>query len=179
MYDLCISVGRCRIGVRRLQGGGGVDDRISGHIAHRGDIGGSAGTTTRDAIFTTGLTRDFPGVRALDGLSLQVARGSIFGFLGRNGAGKTTTIRLLLGLLRPTDGDARVLGFDPVTESDEIRRRCGVLLEQSGLLERLSAEANLDLYGRIARMPKAVRAARIEELLTRIGGSEDSCTISA
>jgi ABC-2 type transport system ATP-binding protein len=100
---------------------------------------------------------------------LQVPRGSIFGFLGRNGAGKTTTIRLLLGLLRPTDGEARVLGFDPVTESDEIRRRCGVLLEQPGLLERLSAEANLDLYGRIARMPKAVRTVRIEELLTRIG----------
>jgi ABC-2 type transport system ATP-binding protein len=123
----------------------------------------------RFAILTRDLTRDFPGVRALDGLSLQVPRGSIFGFLGRNGAGKTTTIRLLLGLLRPTGGQARVLGFDPVTQSDEIRSRSGVLLEQAGLLERLSAEANLDLYGRIARLPRPVRRARIEELLDRIG----------
>ncbi|MFV1988224.1 MAG: ABC transporter ATP-binding protein [Gemmatimonadota bacterium] len=137
-----------------------MKDGISGHIAD---------ASRRDAILTTGLTRDFPGIRALDSLSLRVPRGSIFGFLGRNGAGKTTTIRLLLGLLRSTDGEARVLGFDPSTESGEIRRRCGVLLEQPGLLERLSAEANLDLYGRIARMPKALRAARIEELLTRIG----------
>jgi ABC-2 type transport system ATP-binding protein len=144
-----------------------VGESISGHIAGR--AGADVESSLRDAIVTTDLTQDFPGVRALDRLSLCVPRGSIFGFLGRNGAGKTTTIRLLLGLLRPTDGEARVLGYDPCTESDEIRRRCGVLLEQAGLLERLSAEANLDLYGRIARMPRAVREARIEELLTRIG----------
>ena len=150
-----------------------MDDRISGHIAHSAAPGVTADRVetgdTRFAIETTGLTCDFPGVRALDGLALQVPRGSIFGFLGRNGAGKTTTIRLLLGLLRPSEGEALVLGFDPVTESNEVRRRCGVLLEQAGLLERLSAEANLDLYGRIARMPRTARTARIEELLRRIG----------
>ena len=122
-----------------------------------------------EAIVTTDLTRDFPGVRALDDLSVRVPRGSIFGFIGRNGAGKTTTIRLLLGLLRPTGGQASVLGFDPATQSAEVRRRCGVLLEHSGLLERLTAEQNLDLYGRIARMSKPLREARIEELLQRIG----------
>jgi len=124
---------------------------------------------SRNAIELHSLTRDFPGVRAIDALTLSVPRGSIFGFLGRNGAGKTTTIRLLLGLLSPTGGSASVLGLDTVTESDEIRRRCGVLLEQSGLLERLSAEQNLDLYGRIARMPRPVREERIEQLLRRIG----------
>ncbi|MGH7540368.1 MAG: ATP-binding cassette domain-containing protein, partial [Gemmatimonadota bacterium] len=72
------------------------------------------------AIQTSGLTRDFPGVRALDDLTIEVPRGSIFGFLGRNGAGKTTTIRLLLGLLDPTAGRARVLGFDPATDSDQV-----------------------------------------------------------
>ncbi|MDH3734368.1 MAG: ABC transporter ATP-binding protein [Gemmatimonadota bacterium] len=149
-----------------------MGEKISGRVRPATESGSGADPSgadgSRHAILTRGLTRDFPGVRALDGLSLSVPRGSIFGFLGRNGAGKTTTIRLLLGLLRPTDGEARVLGFDPVTDSDEIRRRCGVLLEQPGLLERLSAEANLDLYGRIARLPRAVRLARIEELLQRI-----------
>ncbi|MDX1395746.1 MAG: ABC transporter ATP-binding protein [Gemmatimonadota bacterium] len=146
-----------------------MDEHISSRIAGRRDGAARHATSPRDAIVTERLTRDFPGVRALDALSLSVPRGSIFGFLGRNGAGKTTTIRLLLGLLEPTTGTARVLGFDAVNESDQIRRRCGVLLEQSGLLERLSAEANLDLYGRIARLPREVRAARIEELLRRIG----------
>jgi len=145
-----------------------VAHRISGHIVGVERIA-PAPAVARVAIETSRLTRDFPGVRALDGLTLRVPRGSIFGFLGRNGAGKTTTIRLLLGLMHPTAGRARVLGFDPVTESGEVRRRCGVLLEQAGLLERLSAEENLDLYGRIARMPRPVRAARIEELLRRIG----------
>ena len=147
-----------------------MEDRSAGHLALVSDPETGLGITEpRYAIETTSLTRDFPGVRALDGLTLAVPRGSIFGFLGRNGAGKTTTIRLLLGLLRPSEGEARVLGLDPVTESDEIRRRCGVLLEHSGLLERLTAEQNLDVYGRIARMPREVRVARIEELLRRIG----------
>ena len=113
-----------------------------------------------DAITTEALTRDFPGVRALDDLTLCVPRGSIFGFIGRNGAGKTTTIRLLLGLLRPTSGAARVLGYDVATQSQDVRRRCGVLLEQSGLLERLTAEQNLDVYGRIARMPRPLPGSR-------------------
>ena len=65
---------------------------------------------TRPAIVARGLTRDFPGVRALDDLTLEVPRGAIFGFLGRNGAGKTTTIRLLLGLIEPSEGEALVLG---------------------------------------------------------------------
>lgn len=145
-----------------------MEHEISGHIAGKAGVV-TDHATSRVAIQTSDLTRDFPGVRAVDGLTLQVPRGSIFGFLGPNGAGKTTTIRLLLGLVRPTGGSARVLGFDPVTQSGEVRRRCGVLLEHAGLLERLSAEENLDLYGRIARMPRAVRASRIEELLRRIG----------
>lgn len=121
------------------------------------------------AIVTRGLTRDFPGVRAVDGVTLEVPRGSVFGFLGRNGAGKTTTIRLLLGLIPRTAGEALVLGHDPAVRSDEVRRRAGVLLEHSGLSERLSAEANLDLHGRIWHMRADVRRARTRELLTRVG----------
>jgi ABC-2 type transport system ATP-binding protein len=75
------------------------------------------------AIATFGLTRDFPGVRAVDRLSLEVPGHSIFGFLGPNGSGKTTTIRLLLGLLAPTSGDATVLGCDVRRQPDAVRSR--------------------------------------------------------
>jgi ABC-2 type transport system ATP-binding protein len=127
------------------------------------------GTVTPPAIVARGLTRDFPGVRALDDLTLEVPRGAIFGFLGRNGAGKTTTIRLLLGLIEPTKGEALVLGHDPVRVSAAVRKRCGVLLEHAGLVDRLTATDNLDLYGRIWRMRRDMRARRTEELLRRVG----------
>ncbi len=101
------------------------------------------------AIETRALTRDFGKLRAVDGLSLQVPKGTVFGFLGPNGSGKTTTIRLLLGLLEPTAGNARVLGFDTRLQADEIRAATGALLEHPGLYERLSAEDNLEFYGRL------------------------------
>lgn len=121
------------------------------------------------AICTEGLTRHFGDVRAVDDLSLEVPAGIVFGFLGPNGSGKTTTIRLLLGLLEPTAGRAEVLGFDTRTRADEIRARTGALLEHAGLYERLSALDNLEFHGRIYGLPSAVRAARIEELLTHVG----------
>jgi len=121
------------------------------------------------AIEVEGLTRDFNGLRAVDHISFTVEQGVIFGFLGPNGAGKTTTINLLLGLLDPTDGRAEVLGFDTKTHSDEVRSRTGALLEHSGLYEQLSAEDNLEFYGRVYRIPAETRQARIKELLTDIG----------
>jgi ABC-2 type transport system ATP-binding protein len=114
------------------------------------------------------LTRDFGRVRALDTLSLDVPAGIVFGFLGPNGAGKTTTIRLLLGLLAPTAGRAEVLGLDTRTRAADIRRQAGALLEYPGIYERLSAEDNLEFYGRAYRLPASVRQARIKELLTRM-----------
>jgi ABC-2 type transport system ATP-binding protein len=114
------------------------------------------------------LSRSFGTVKALDDLSLEVPAGIVFGFLGPNGAGKTTTIHLLLGLLEPTQGQARVLGFDTRSQAEEIRARSGALLEFAGLYERMSAEDNLDLYGRIYHMPAPARQARIKELLTHL-----------
>ncbi len=127
-----------------------------------------------DAIVTQGLTRDFAApegktVRAVAGLDLSVPAGIVFGFLGPNGSGKTTTIRLLLGLLEPTAGQARVLGHDVRAGSAQVRASAGALLEHHGLYERLSAEDNLDFYGRIWRMPARQRRARIEELLRHLG----------
>ena len=122
------------------------------------------------AIQTENLTCNFPnGVRALQDLSLKVPQGNIFGFLGSNGSGKTTTIHLLLGLLQATSGGAKVLGFDINTQSKEIRDRTGVLLEHPGLYERLSAEANLEFYGRIYRLSTKERRTRIKELLGNLG----------
>ena len=84
---------------------------------------------TEFAIQTDRLNRQFGTLRAVDGLSLEVPSGIIFGFLGPNGAGKTTTIRLLLGILEPTAGRAEVLGFDARAQGNEIRTHTGALLE--------------------------------------------------
>jgi ABC-2 type transport system ATP-binding protein len=105
----------------------------------------------------------------VDDLSLEIAPGTVFGFLGPNGAGKTTTIRLLLGLLEPSDGRAQVLGYDVQTQGDEVRFRCGALLEHNGLYERLTALDNLELYGRLWHIPRPERQSRIQELLTHFG----------
>jgi ABC-2 type transport system ATP-binding protein len=121
------------------------------------------------AIRTENLSRDFGDLHAVDQLSMEVPAGIIFGFLGPNGAGKTTTIRLLLGLLEPSAGSAEVLGFDALTQSEQIRQRSGALLEYSGIYERLSAEDNLEFYGRVWRIPTSQRKARIQELLTHMG----------
>jgi ABC-2 type transport system ATP-binding protein len=121
------------------------------------------------AIETEKLTRDFGQIRAVDSLTMQVPRGSVFGFLGPNGAGKTTTIRLLLGLLEPTDGHAAVLGFDIRKQADRIRASSGALLEHSGLYERLSAEDNLKFYGRIWHLNETDLQIRIEEVLQHLG----------
>jgi ABC-2 type transport system ATP-binding protein len=129
------------------------------------------------------LTRDFdtvrtpngtnhsqPGrIRAVDHLHLEIQPGIIFGFLGPNGSGKTTTIRLLLGLLEPTIGSAEVFGYDTRTQAVAIRERTGALLEHTGLYERLSAEDNLEFYGRVAHLPSGKRQQRIQELLIHFG----------
>jgi ABC-2 type transport system ATP-binding protein len=121
------------------------------------------------AIQAEELVRDFGPIRALDHLSLEVPAGIVFGFLGPNGAGKTTAIRAFLGLVEPTAGSARVLGFDTRREGDRIRERAGALLEHHGLYERLTAEQNLEFAGRIWRMSSAERRARMRELLEQFG----------
>ena len=125
--------------------------------------------SSRPAILIESLVRDFGAVRALDHLSLEVAAGTLFGFLGPNGAGKTTVIRTLLGLIEPTAGRAEVLGIDVATRAAEVRVRCGALLEHPGLYERLSAEDNLEFFGRIWGMKAADRRERTRELLTQFG----------
>ncbi len=121
------------------------------------------------AIRAADISRRFGKVTALDRATFEVPRGIVFGFLGPNGAGKTTVIRTLLGLLRLDGGEATVLGFDVREQGGSIRERTGALLEHDGLYKRLTAEQNLDFAGRVWRLSRAERRARIESLLTRLG----------
>lgn len=121
------------------------------------------------AIATQGLVRDFKSVRALDGITLEVPRGIVYGFLGPNGAGKTTLIRVLLGLVAPTSGEARVFGVDPARDGEGARRHTGALLEHHGLYERLTALQNLEFHARCWRLPRADAQVRIQDLLGRLG----------
>ena len=107
------------------------------------------------------------GLLAVDHISFQVQRGEVFGFLGPNGAGKTTTIRLLTGLSRPTDGQARVLGLDLAHDLTRIKKRIGVVPEASNLYNELSAFDNLVFSMRLYGVPWGERAPRADELLTR------------
>ncbi len=121
------------------------------------------------AIRMEDLGRTFGQIKAVDGLTLEVPAGIVFGFLGPNGSGKTTTIHMLLGLLAPTTGRAEVLGFDTRTHADEVRERTGALLEHDGLYEQLNAQDNLEFFGRIWRVPAGQREARVKDLLGRMG----------
>lgn len=124
------------------------------------------------AIVAHQLTRRFSGGVALDGLDLEVRTGEVLALLGPNGAGKTTTIRLLNGVLRPHGGAARVLGLDPNTNGNDVRRRTGVLTENAGLDDRLTARENLVAAARIRGFGRADALRRTDELLARFGMSD-------
>jgi ABC-2 type transport system ATP-binding protein len=117
------------------------------------------------AIETTGLSRSFGDLRAVDRLDLAVEAGTFFGFLGPNGAGKSTTLKLLTGLLEPTSGGARVLGFDVGRDAVEVKKRIGVVPEQLGLFERLTASEQLLFAGRMHRLARPLIEQRSVELL--------------
>jgi len=96
------------------------------------------------AVETRGLARTFGSLRAVDGIDLKVPTGSFYGFLGPNGAGKSTTIKCLTGLLRPSAGEMRILGIDPLADPVSVKRRIGVVPEDLALFERLTASEMLD-----------------------------------
>jgi ABC-2 type transport system ATP-binding protein len=118
----------------------------------------------------TKIYRDFWGrkkVRALNSLSLDVKKGEVFGLLGPNGSGKTTTLKLLLGLLFPTEGEVTILG-KPATDVTK-NERIGYLPEESYLYRFLNAEETLDFYGKLFDMPASVRRERSKKLIERVG----------
>ena len=113
-------------------------------------------------------------IRALDGLSFEIAEGEVFGLLGPNGAGKTTTIQVLAGLLIPDSGTARVCGIDPVTHPDEVKRRVGVVAggNPRQLYNKLTARENLRYWGHLYGISGRVLERRIDELLKLFGMTE-------
>jgi ABC-2 type transport system ATP-binding protein len=123
------------------------------------------------AIETTGLTRQFGKVCAVDGIDLRVERGTFYGFLGPNGAGKSTTIKMLTGLLAPTSGAMRILGADVADQESgrEVKRRLGVVPENLGLFENLTAREYLVFIGRMYLLPRETIRARADELLVMMG----------
>ena len=126
---------------------------------------GRDGTT----IVAEGLTRSFDGQLALVDLSFDAQPGEVLAVLGPNGAGKTTTVRLLNGVLAPDRGSSRVLGIDPAVDGNEVRRRTGVLTENAGLDDRLTAWENLVVTGRIRGMNKDDAGAKATRMLDRFG----------
>ena len=115
-----------------------------------------------------GLTRKFGDVTAVDGLTLTIGEGEVFGLLGPNGAGKTTTVRMLACLISRTAGQARIGGYSigDAGAARKIRSLIGLMPEDPGLYPDLSAARTLDFYGRLYRVPGALRAERTERLLT-------------
>jgi ABC-2 type transport system ATP-binding protein len=118
-----------------------------------------------DAIVVRGLTKVFKKRRAVDHISFRVARGRFFGFLGPNGAGKSTTIRMLTGLLRPTEGTVEIEGRSLAADLLGIKRLIGVLPEELALYERLTGEEYLHFAGRMYGLPRDETRRRTEELL--------------
>ncbi|CCD94750.1 putative ABC transporter (ATP-binding protein) [Bradyrhizobium sp. ORS 375] len=119
------------------------------------------------AIDVKGLSKSFGGREVVHDLSMQVRRGSIYGFLGPNGSGKTTTIRMLCGLLTPDDGEGTCLGFDIRREADKIKRRVGYMTQRFSLYQDLSVRENLEFVARLYGMPNPPQAAR--DMAQRLG----------
>ena len=114
-----------------------------------------------------GLTKRYGNRTVVDGLSMTVERGEIYGFLGPNGSGKTTSIRMMCGLLTPDAGSGHTLGLDVVRDAAAIKRRVGYMTQRFGLYEDLSIRENLDFIARMYGMDR--RAERVSQALERLG----------
>lgn len=128
-------------------------------------------SATDNVLVIEDLVKRYPGAErpALDGLSLQVKRGRIFGLLGPNGAGKTTTISTLCTLLRPSSGTATVLGHDVVRQADAVRRLIGLVPQDIALYPSLTARENLRYFARVQRVAGRRIEDRINECLASVG----------
>ena len=126
------------------------------------------------------LTKRFGGFTAVNSVDFRIPRGAIFGFLGPNGAGKSTTIRMLLGIITPSDGQGTVLGLDILTRSEQIRARVGYMSQKFSLYEDLTVMENLDFFAGVFNLKNNERRQKIREIidLARLKGSEGALASS-
>ncbi len=124
---------------------------------------------TQAAVETHDLTRRFGSVIAVEKLTLRIATGEVFGLLGPNGSGKTTTIRMLCGLLEPSEGGASVAGIDVTVAPERIKQRIGYMSQKFGLYEDLTVAENLDFYAGIYGLTGAARRERLRQVIEFIG----------
>jgi ABC-2 type transport system ATP-binding protein len=115
------------------------------------------------------LSKRYGHLVAVDKLSLQIDEGEVLAFLGPNGSGKTTTIRMLCGIISPTSGQGRVLGFDIATQSEAIKARIGYMSQRFSLYEDLTVRENLNFYAGVYQVPSRRRAERVGELIEMAG----------
>jgi ABC-2 type transport system ATP-binding protein len=126
-----------------------------------------ARTDALPAIHARGLSKRFGRVIAVDGLDLRVRKGEVYGFLGPNGSGKSTTIRMLCGLLRPSDGEINVLGFEIPKDAEALKRRIGYMTQKFSLYEDLTVAENLGFLAAVHGLARTSARARIDEVLER------------
>src|SRR5579883_2278533 len=125
-----------------------------------------------NVIEARGLLKLYGSTRAVDAIDLSIRKGEIFGLLGPNGAGKTTTILMMLGLTETSGGSVDVLGFNPVRQPLEVKRRVGYLPDSVGFYDHLTARENLRYTARLAGLPRAQAEANIAQALKRVGLAE-------
>ena len=123
---------------------------------------------------TKDLSKRYREKLAVNALNLTIEEGEVFGFLGPNGAGKTTTILMLLGLTEPTSGQVSVCGFNPTSQSLEVKKRVGYLPENPGFYDDISARENLLYMARLNRIPEDEARRRTAEVLDQVGLTDDS-----
>ncbi len=126
------------------------------------------------AVVTEGLTRRFGKLTAVDHLDLRVKAGELYGFLGPNGAGKSTTLRMLCGILGPTEGRGTVLGIDLIAQPERVKSAIGYMSQKFSLYDDLTAEENLTFYARVYMVPRVERERRVAQMvrLADLAGQE-------
>jgi len=139
---------------------------------------GPSGPAEADPVIAEGLTKCFGEFTAVDRVSFHIHPGEVFGWLGPNGAGKTTTIRMLLGLIQPSAGILRVLGFDPVTQTKTMQAHVGYMSQLFTLYNDLTVRENIRFYGRVYGLKREALAKRQREIVKMAGleGREDTLT---
>ncbi len=129
----------------------------------------SSATDSEYAIEVQNLSKHYGSLKAVDGLTFDVKKGEVFGILGPNGSGKTTTIRMLCGILQPSSGSGRAVGFDVLRESEKIKSHIGYMSQKFSLYDDLTVIENLRFYAGVQAIPRPRRKERVQEMLQLAG----------